>query len=80
MLLNEYNYKLDMNMRFKEGFSDGYSSGEKAGQIIGMQQGMQQGEKQKAIALALKYMAIGHSIEEAAAFAEVSITDLVQNK
>lgn len=46
MLLSEYDYKLDMNMRFKEGYSDGYSTGRDDGILQGRTEGIQAGLQQ----------------------------------
>jgi flagellar biosynthesis/type III secretory pathway protein FliH len=51
----------------------GEERGFKLGWQRGLEQGMQQGMQQGLITLARKYMAKGHTAEEAADFAEIDV-------
>lgn len=56
---------------------EGIEQGIEQGIQQGIQQGVSQGEIQNAVKLALKFMANGHSIEESAEFAEISVSDIL---
>ena len=55
------------------GLSAARRKGVKEGIKQGIEQGIEQGVKQKQIALAKKFMSMGHTAEEAAAFAEIDV-------
>ncbi|MBP5602474.1 MAG: hypothetical protein J6X78_07075, partial [Treponema sp.] len=57
----------------QEMFERDYRSGLSAAEERGHKQGLAEGEQKRNIALAKKYMAMGHTAEEAAAFAEIDV-------
>ena len=57
----------------ERGFKLGLERGIEQGIKRGIEQGIQQGIQQGLVTLAKKYMASGHSAEEAAAFAEIDV-------
>ena len=60
----------------QEGIQEGVEKGIKIGEEKGIKIGEEKGSQKKGIQIAKKYMALGHSAEEAAAFAEIDVAEL----
>ena len=74
--LEEYRqevFERDRISNIEEGEERGFKLGLERGIQQGIQRGIEQGIQQGLVTLAKKYMASGHSAEEAAAFAEIDV-------
>ena len=58
---------------YAAGEKRGYAAGEKQGFAAGEKRGIQQGIQQSSLNLAKKYMAMGHTAQEAADFTEIDV-------
>ncbi len=58
---------------FERDYRSGLSAAENIGLERGLKEGRAEGKQERNIALAKKYMAMGHSAQEAAEFAEIDI-------
>lgn len=66
----------DQRSSMQASMREGLEKGMKQGIKQGLEKGMKQGSTEKAVSLAKKYMSLGHSAEEAAAFAEIDVSEL----
>ena len=69
----ERGFKLGLQRGLEKGIQQGMQQGLEKGMQQGMQQGLEKGMQQGLITLARKYMAKGHTAEEAAEFAEIDV-------
>lgn len=60
-------------MTWNLAITDAEKRAAKEGMARGMARGLEEGNQKKALELACKFMQLGHSAEEAADFAEISV-------